>query len=176
MFSLRWISFGCAWKFILTCDCKCFTRCLHSVALYCSQGEDNSQPHVYPVTCSSNIELFIYYFIIGYITKCSMWYAGVHYFRTAGWIWKHTVCTVDTLTRMYRAYCMFPYLAHWTRLNCQLQLCCCILHASCNRHWKVRVNNQYALSLLTIRYQILSACPPIGIAFPAVLRTQSSGC
>lgn len=48
-----------------------------------------------------------------------------------------------------------------TCLNCQLQLCCCVLHASCNRHWKVSVSNQYALPLLTIRYQNL-VCLPIG--------------
>ena len=119
-------------------------------------------------------ELFITLLCTQQSVACGV--LGFTILETAGWIWKYTVCTMDTHTRMYRAYCMFPYLAHWTRLNCQLQLCCCILHASCNRHWKVRVNNQYALSLLTIRYQILSACPPIGIAFPAVLRTQSSGC
>ena len=34
-------------------------------------------------------------------------------------------------------------------------------------HWKVSVSNQYALPLLTIRYQILSACPE-GIVGPAL--------
>jgi hypothetical protein len=38
-------------------------------------------------------------------------------------------------------------------------------------HWKVSVSNQYALPLLTIRYQILSACPE-EIVHPAALTAR----
>lgn len=75
--------FGCARKYLLTCDCKCSThRAFIQLHCNCSKGEDAAWT--------------VYHFILC-ITKRSMWRAGVgsHYFRDCTMNMEKKTCSMS---------------------------------------------------------------------------------